>query len=154
MVDQGLRLWQKETIQEQWAYCRYSGTQRSVLKNLKCLAQETVVLLGPIFRTTWLIKFLLHKIMAAPKLGQPDYAERIHFCTWLLQNAHDGIKDPQLLFTSDGTWFHLWIHVKNTWIWSKENPPAIQHVFLHTVKVGVWRFVCSWCITVPILFFK
>jgi hypothetical protein len=45
--------------------------------------------------------------MAAPNLGRSDYAERIHFCNWFLQNVHDGVKDPQLLFTSDGTWFHL-----------------------------------------------
>jgi hypothetical protein len=71
-----------------------------------CGTKKTVVLLGSTFRTR-LIKFLLHKIMAAPKLGQPDYAARVHFCNWLLQNVHDGIMDPQLLFTPDGTQFHL-----------------------------------------------
>jgi hypothetical protein len=30
-----------------------------------------------------------------------DYAARIHFCNWLLQNVHDGIVDPQLLFMTD-----------------------------------------------------
>jgi hypothetical protein len=95
------------------------------------LAQETVVLLGSAF-TTELIKCLLHKIMVVPKHGQPDYAAKIHFCNCKMW--HDGVMDPKLLFTSDETWFHLW---------HTEDPPAIQHVLLHIVKVGVWCAVCA-----------
>jgi hypothetical protein len=32
------------------------------------------------------------------ELKQPVYAARIRFYDWLLQNVHDGIVDPQLLF--------------------------------------------------------
>jgi hypothetical protein len=35
------------------------------------------------------------------ELKQPDYTASIRFCNWLLQNAHNGIVDPQLLFMID-----------------------------------------------------
>jgi hypothetical protein len=45
------------------------------------------------------------------ELKQPDYAARIRFCNWLLQNVHDGIVDPQLLFMTHEAWFHVGGHV-------------------------------------------
>jgi hypothetical protein len=41
------------------------------------------------------------------KLKQPDFAARIGFCNWLLQNVDDGIVDPQLLFMTYEAWFHV-----------------------------------------------
>jgi hypothetical protein len=62
---------------------------RSVLERL--LAQETGVLLGSPFTATKLIKFHPYKITVVHELKQPDYAAKIRFCNWLLQNMHDGI---------------------------------------------------------------
>jgi hypothetical protein len=45
------------------------------------------------------------------ELKQPDYAARIRFCNWLLQNVHDGIVGPQLQFMTDQAWFHVNGHV-------------------------------------------
>jgi hypothetical protein len=46
------------------------------------------------------------------ELKKTDYAARIRFSNWLLQNVHDGIEDPQLLFMTDDAWFHISGHVK------------------------------------------
>jgi hypothetical protein len=45
------------------------------------------------------------------ELKQLDYAARISFCNWLLQNVYDGLVDPQLLFTTDEAWFYVSGHV-------------------------------------------
>jgi hypothetical protein len=45
------------------------------------------------------------------ELKQPDDAARIRFCSWLLQNMHNGIMDPQLLLITDEAWFHVSGHV-------------------------------------------
>jgi hypothetical protein len=73
-------------------------------------------------------------------LKQPDYAARIRFCNWLLQNVHDGIVDPQVLIMTDEAWLHLSGHAnaQNVRIWSDENPHAIQQMPLQSEKVGVW----------------
>jgi hypothetical protein len=39
--------------------------------------------------------------MIEHELKQPDYAVRIYFCNWLLQNVHDRIMDEQLQFVTD-----------------------------------------------------
>jgi hypothetical protein len=72
------------------------------------------------------------------KLKQPDYAARNRFCKWLLQNVHDGIVDPQLVFMTDEAWFHVSDHVsaQNIRIWSGENPHTVQQVPLHSEKMG------------------
>jgi hypothetical protein len=81
--------------------------QVSPRKSLRRLAQDTGVLLGSAFTTTKLIKFRQYKIAVVDKLKQPDFAARIGFCNWLLQNVRDGIVDPQLLFMTDEAWFHV-----------------------------------------------
>jgi hypothetical protein len=48
-----------------------------------------------------LVKFCPYKITIVHELKQPDYAARIRFCNWLLQNVHSVIVDPQLLFMTD-----------------------------------------------------
>jgi hypothetical protein len=45
------------------------------------------------------------------ELKQKDYAARIRFCNWLLQNVHDGIVEPELLFMTDEVWVHVRGHV-------------------------------------------
>jgi hypothetical protein len=65
--------------------------QISPQKSLRHLAQETGVSLGSPFTATKLIKFRLYKITVVPELKQPDYAAKIRFCNWLLQNVHNGI---------------------------------------------------------------
>jgi hypothetical protein len=42
---------------------------------------------------------------------KPDYAAKIRFCNWLLQNVHDGIVDPHFLFMTDEAWFPVSGHV-------------------------------------------
>jgi hypothetical protein len=53
------------------------------------------------------IKFHLYKVTVVDELQQPDYAARICFCNCLLQNTHNKIVDPQLLFMTDKVWFHV-----------------------------------------------
>jgi hypothetical protein len=74
------------------------------------------------------------------ELKQPDFAARICFFNWLLQNVHDRIVDPQLLFMTYEVWFHVSGHVdaQNVRIWSDDNPHSIHQVPLHSEKVGVW----------------
>jgi hypothetical protein len=74
------------------------------------------------------------------ELKQPDFAARIGFCNWLLQNVHDGIVDPQLLFMTDEAWFYVsgLVNVQNVRIWSDDNPHAIHQVPLLSEKMGVW----------------
>jgi hypothetical protein len=114
--------------------------QISPRKSLRHLAQETGVSLGSARTATKLIKLRPYKVTVVHELKQPDYAARIRFRNWLLQNVHDGIADPQLLFLSDEAWFHVGGHVnaQNVRIWSNENPHAIHQVPLHSEKVGVW----------------
>jgi hypothetical protein len=83
-----------------------TGLQVSPREPLRCLAQETSVLLGSAFTATKLIEFCPYKITVVHELKQPAFAARIGFCSWLLQNVHDGIVDPQLLFMTDEAWFH------------------------------------------------
>jgi hypothetical protein len=72
------------------------------------------------------------------ELKQPDFAARIGFCNWLLQNVHDGTVDPQLLFMPNKAWFHVSGHVntQNARIWSNDNPHTIHQVPLHSEKEG------------------
>jgi hypothetical protein len=106
---------------------------------LRCLAQETGVSLGSASTASKLIKFCPYKIPVVHELKQPDFAARIRFCNWLLQNVHDGIVDPQLLFMTDEAWFHVSgrVSVQNVRTWSVDNPHAIHQVPLHSEKVGV-----------------
>ncbi|PNF32668.1 hypothetical protein B7P43_G13122 [Cryptotermes secundus] len=85
--------------------------QISPRKPLRRLAQKTGVSLGSAFTGTNLIKFCLYKITVVHELKQPDYAAKIRFCKWLLQNVHVGIVDAQLLFMTDDVWFHVSGHV-------------------------------------------
>ena len=128
--------------------------QISPRKSLRRLAQETGVSLGSARTATKLIKFRPYKVTVVHELKQPDHAARIRFCNWLLQNVHDGIVDPQLLFMTDEAWFHVGGHVnaQNVRIWSNENPHAIQQVPLHSEKVGVWCAVSPRRIIGPIFF--
>jgi hypothetical protein len=69
------------------------------------------------------------------QLKQPDYAARIRCYNWQLQNVHDGIVAPQLLFMTDEAWYHVSGHVsaQNVRIRSDdENPHTLQHVPLHS----------------------
>jgi hypothetical protein len=88
------------------------------------------------------------------ELNQPDYAARIHFCNWLLQNVHDGLMDPQLLFITDEAWFYISgrVNMQNVRIWSNEIPHVIQQMPLHSEKIGVWCTVSAQVITDPIFF--
>jgi hypothetical protein len=97
-------------------------------------------LLGSAFTATKLIKHRPYKITVVHELKQPDFAARIHICNWLLQNVHDGILDPQLLFMTNEAWFHVCGHVnaQNVRICSDDNPHAIHQVPLRSEKVGVW----------------
>jgi hypothetical protein len=73
-------------------------------KSLRSLAQETDILLGSAFTGTGIIHFHPYKITVVLELKQPDCASRICFRNWLLQNVHDGLMDPQLLFVTDEAW--------------------------------------------------
>jgi hypothetical protein len=66
-------------------------------KPSRYLAQETGVSLGSVFLAKRLIKFHPYKITTVHKLKQYDYAVRILFCKWMLENVYDGAVDPQLL---------------------------------------------------------
>jgi hypothetical protein len=68
----------------------------------------------------------------------------MYFCTWLLQNVHDGCMDLQLLFVTDEAWFYVNGHVstKNVRIWSNENPCAVQQVLLHSKLMGIGCHKC------------
>jgi hypothetical protein len=65
------------------------------------------------------------------EIKQPDYSARINFCNWLLQNVHDGVMDPQLLFITDTARSYISDHVNmrkcNNMEWWK-SPHAIQQV--------------------------
>ncbi|PNF37420.1 hypothetical protein B7P43_G16027 [Cryptotermes secundus] len=126
--------------------------QISPRKSLRRLAQETGVSLGSARTATKLIKFRPYKVTVVHELKEPDHAARIRFCNWLLQNVHDGIVDPQLLFMTDEAWFHVGGHVnaQNVRIWSNENPHAIQQVPLHSEKNWL-LYLCSSMVLPPLL---
>jgi hypothetical protein len=88
------------------------------------------------------------------ELKQPDFAARIRFCRWLLQNVHDGFVDPQLLFMTNEARFHVSgrVGAQNVRIRSDDNPHAIHQVPLHSEKVGVWCALSPRRITGPIFF--
>jgi hypothetical protein len=84
-----------------------------------------------------------------------DAACRVHFCSWFLQSVVEGEMDPQLIFFSDETRFHLqgYINTQNNRYWSSQNPHR-THVLLHPVKVGVWCAVSARRIVGPVFFKK
>jgi hypothetical protein len=88
------------------------------------------------------------------ELKQPNFAAKIRFQNWLLQNVHDGIMDPQLLFMTDEAWLHVSgrVNAQNVRIWSDNNPHAVHHVPLHSEKVGVWCALRPRRIIGPIFF--
>jgi hypothetical protein len=111
VVVHGFSLQQIDTIQDVLTVekvLRYWGTVRdqycnSAKKLFRHLAQETVVSLGFAFIATKLLKFCLYRIIYIHELKQPDYATRIHFCSWLQQNLHDRIVNPLPLFITNET---------------------------------------------------
>jgi hypothetical protein len=48
-----------------------------------------------------LSKFYPYKVMYIHELKQPDYVERINFCSRWLEDVHDEIIDPQLVFVTN-----------------------------------------------------
>jgi hypothetical protein len=58
----------------------------------------------------------------------------------MLQNVHEGLVDPQLLFKTDGAYFHLsgYVNSQNMQIWSDEKTHAFHQVPLRNIQVGVW----------------
>jgi hypothetical protein len=55
------------------------------------LAQHTGISFGSAFTAARLITFHPYKIVSVHELKQSDYAARIQFYKWLLQNAHDRV---------------------------------------------------------------
>ena len=49
----------------------------------------------------------------------------------------DKVVDPNLLFYSDGAWFHLsgYFNSQNNRYWCKENPHILNQIPLHNVKL-------------------
>jgi hypothetical protein len=43
--------------------------------------------------------------MVVHELKEPCYVARIPDFNWLLQNVHEGVVDPQLLFIINDAWF-------------------------------------------------
>jgi hypothetical protein len=58
----------------------------------------------------------------------------------MLENVHNRLVDPQLLFITDKAYFHLsdYLNSQNVWIWHDENSHAFHKMPLHEIKVGVW----------------
>jgi hypothetical protein len=54
------------------------------------------------------------------ELQDPDYAARINFFSWLLQNVHDRFVDPQLLLVTDDAWFYISNHVNMIYKYYKQ----------------------------------
>jgi len=54
--------------------------------------------------------------------------------------VNDGVLDPQLVFFSDETWFHLHgrVNSQNNQYWSSANPGLIHGTTLYDPKVDVW----------------
>jgi hypothetical protein len=52
------------------------------------------------------------------ELKPADAPQRIQFCNWMMENVHDGLVDPQLLFITDEVNFHLsgYVNSQNTQI--------------------------------------
>jgi hypothetical protein len=76
-----------------------------------------------------------------PGLKEPDYAARIQFCSWLLQNVHNEVMDPQLLFIIHDLSSH--VSIPKVWMWNEENPHVIQH--MHIAKCRSSGVVCWKC---------
>jgi hypothetical protein len=45
--------------------------------------------------------------MVVHELEKPCSAPRIPFVNWLLQNVHEGVLDPRLLFIYNEAWFYF-----------------------------------------------
>jgi hypothetical protein len=43
----------------------------------------------------------------------PDAEARINYCRWFQQSVYDGIVDPDLMFDTNGAWFHLSSYVNS-----------------------------------------
>jgi hypothetical protein len=109
--------------------------QISHLKSLRCLTQETGILLESAFTATKL--FGIH-----PCNISYAWTETARLCSknsfLLLQNVYNGMVDPQLLLLTDEVQFHVsgYVIAQNVRIWSDENPHYIQQVPLHNEKWG------------------
>jgi hypothetical protein len=96
-------------------------------------------------RAAKLINFRPHRVRFLNALKPTDAQQRILVCNRILKNMHDGIVDPQLLFITDETYFHICgcVNSHNTRIWSDENLHAVHQISLHDIKIGVWCAVVS-----------
>jgi hypothetical protein len=88
-----------------------TGLDSSLHKFLKCLRQGNGVSLGSSFTAISLIKFCKYKLAVVDQVKfqimQQEFTIQTSCC-----KMHDGIMDPQVLFTINGAWFYLSGRVK------------------------------------------
>lgn len=95
----------------------------------------------------------LYRVAVVQELRPPDFARRVEYCQWFLNNLNnDDVLDKT--FFSDEAWFHLsgYLNSQNLRIWGTENPNEFIETPLHPQKVGVWIAVSRRRIIGPIFF--
>jgi hypothetical protein len=57
----------------------------------------------------------------------------------MLQNVHNGLVEPQMLFITDEAYFHLscYVNSQNIQIWTDEIAHVFHRVSLYDINVGV-----------------
>ena len=94
-----------------------------------------------------------HLLPLDPQFLPCDHAKRLNFFNWILQNIHDGIIDPHLIFFSDEACPFTWAFLNSEWqIWSTDKPNFIHETPLHGEKIRVWCAVNAYRVTRPIFY--
>jgi hypothetical protein len=86
-------------------------------KSLKRLAKQTGMFKSSVRRATQFLALRPYKTTVIHDIQPRVPASRIHFCSLFLQSVVEGEIDPQLIFFSNETWFHLQGYIL-TYSWS------------------------------------
>ena len=82
--------------------------ERSPIKSLRCLLQETGFLLGSTHSAVHKMKFHAYKMYAVHELKAHDTKSRVNFCEWFTAFVADqGENILDKMFFTDEAWLHL-----------------------------------------------
>jgi hypothetical protein len=80
-----------------------------------------------VWAATKLLHICRYKITVVPEIKAMEYEKRVKFRNWFINNAQDGLLDPELTFFTDETNFNLsgYANSQSNRYWSSENHHAL-----------------------------